>query len=200
MRQFLLFVFALLVPCFVLWTAAGNTIALPATGLANLALSNWFPDMVHALMVDGPRTLLMTEMGEKNGQPVPLSGAEFRLGFRINPLTVSYSLPFYTALYFATPRKEYLVNYLLGLSLLYGFVVIGVISLCLKELMVNLGNLFLEQTGAPGANVIGTLYQFNVLIVPTLVPVMLWVWQSRETDLLRDALGFEDSSPDSPST
>jgi hypothetical protein len=189
MRQFLLFVFALLIPSFLLWTATGNKLELPAIGLANLILSNWLPDTVHALLVDGGRALLMTEFGEKNGQPIALAAAEYRLGFKVNPRTVSYSLPFYTALYFATPRQEYLVNYLLGLSLLYVFVVLGTVCLCLKELMVNLGGLFLEQPGVPGANVIGILYQFNVLIIPTLAPTMLWVWQSRDSNLLKEAMG-----------
>jgi len=41
----------------------------------------------------------------------------------------------------------------------------------------------------PGADVIGIAFQFSVLIVPTLLPVLIWAWQSRDTPLLRGLLG-----------
>lgn len=190
-RQFLLYVFTLLIPCFVLWTVISSALAVPAIGLVHLALTHWFPDTVNALYLDGTHALLMTEFGEKDGGLVPLAGAEYRLGFQINPRILSYSLPFYTALHFATQKQEYLVSYMWGLLILYPLVVFGLLCLCLKELMINLGGTFFDQLGVfvPNANVIGILYQFNVLIVPTLAPALLWVWQSRDTPLLRMALG-----------
>lgn len=186
LRQFLLYVFVLLVPCFVLWSAVSASLQLPAVGLVHLALTHWFPDIVHGLFADGANALLMTGFGEKNGQPVDLAGASHRLGFRINPRILTYSLPFYSALYFATPREKYLANYLWGVLILYALATFGLLWLCLKELMVNLGSLFLEQPGVavPGSNLIGILYQFNILIVPTLAPAALWLWQGRESPLL----------------
>jgi hypothetical protein len=188
--QFLLYVFVLLIPSFVLWTAISDRLQVPAVGLVDLALTHWFPGVVHGLWPDGYNALLMTEFGEKNGQPVPLTEASHQLGFRVNPRILTYSLPFYTALYFATPRENYLANYLWGLLLLYGVAVFGLLSLCLKELMVNLGGLFLNQQGVfvPHTNVIGILYQFNVLILPTLAPAVVWLWQSRDQPLLQDLL------------
>ena len=96
-RQFLLYVFTLLIPCFVLWTVASGPIAIPAIGVADMILSSWFPDVVNGLFIDGPNALLLTEFGEQNGQPIPLSQAEYRLGFVMNTRILSYSLPFYTA-------------------------------------------------------------------------------------------------------
>jgi uncharacterized membrane protein YqaE (UPF0057 family) len=191
MRPFLLYVFALLIPCFALWTVAGAALATPAVGLVHLILTSWFPDIVHALYLDQANGLLMTGFGEKNGALVPLSEAEYRLGFRINPRIVSYSLPFYTALYFACQRERYLGGYVWGLLVLYALLVFGLACLCLRELVVNLGGVFLEQPGVfvPNADVIGVLYQFSVLLVPTLAPVVIWVWQSRDTPLLRMAWG-----------
>ena len=81
----------------------------------------------------------MTEFGEKDGTLVPLLGAEYRLGFRVNTRIISYSLPFYTALHFATQKKDYLGSYVWGLLVLYPLFVFGLLCLCLKELMVNLG-------------------------------------------------------------
>lgn len=189
-RQFLLYVFVLLIPCFALWTVASGPLAIPAIGFANMVLTHWFPDVVNVLYVDGTRALLMTEFGEQGGKMVPLAGAEYRLGFEVNTRVLSYSLPFYTALHFATQKKDYLNSYVWGLLLLYPLMAIGLVCLCLKELMVGVGAPFFEQPGVfvPNANVIGILYQFSVLIVPTLAPAALWVWQSRESPLLREAL------------
>ena len=68
--------------------------------------------------------------------------------------------------------------------------IFGLLCLCLKELMVNLGGTFFGQPDAfvPNANVIGILYQFNVLIVPTLAPAIIWIWQGRNTPLLKSSL------------
>jgi len=190
MRQFLLFVFVLLIPCFALWTVGSGLIALPAIGLVNNVLTHWFPDVVHAVYVQGGEALLMTEFGEDNGRLIPLSEAEYRLGFQLNTRILSYSFPFYTALHFATQKEDYLNSYIYGLLVLYPFFMLGLLLLCLKELMVNLGSRFFEQPGiyVPDANLIGLFYQLSVLIVPTLVPTGLWVWQSKDSPILNSTL------------
>ena len=106
-------------------------------------------------------------------------------------MIVTVSVPFYTVLHFATPRTTYLGSYLYGLIILYLLMIFGLLCLCLKELMVNLGGTFFEQPDVfvPNANIIGILYQFNVLIVPTLAPAIIWIWQGRNTPLLRSSLG-----------
>ncbi|MBK6510951.1 MAG: hypothetical protein IPG06_16920 [Haliea sp.] len=82
-----------------------------------------------------------------------------------------------------------------GLLVLYPLFAISLLLLCLKTLMVSLGPLFFEQPGVfvPNVNVIGLLYQFSVLIIPTLAPAIVWLWQSRDTPLLRAALAGESS-------
>ena len=187
MRQFLLFVFTLLIPFFALWTIASAAIALPAIGVVGTLLTNWFPDVVNALYASGPEAILMTEFGENAGQIIPLSEAEYRLGFEVNTRILSYSLPFYTALHFATQKKNYLTDYMWGALILYVLFVFGLLCLCLKELMVNVGASFFNQPGAfvPYAEVIAIAYQFSVLIVPTLAPAVLWIWQSKDSQLLQ---------------
>jgi len=189
MRQFLLYVFVLLIPFFALWTVASGPLAIPAIGFVNTVLTHWFPDLVNTLYVDGNNALLMTEFGEKDGKLVALDGAEYRFGLQVNTRILSYSLPFYTALHFATQKEEYLSSYVWGLLVLYPLFMIGLLCLCLKELMVGLGVHFFEQPGVwvPDANLIAILYQFSVLIIPTLAPVILWVWQSKESPLIRMA-------------
>ena len=190
MRQFLLFVFTLMIPCFALWTVAGAPLAGPAIGFVNVVLGNWFPNVVYDFFVDGNRVLLMTQFGEEGGKLIPLSQSEYRLGFELNPRILTYSLPFYTALHFATQKKEYFAGYLWGVIALYIMIALGMLALSMKELMVNVGDPFLNQPGVfvPSPNLIGLTYQLSVLIVPTLGPAALWMWQSRESALLKPSL------------
>ena len=187
MRQFLLFVFVLLIPCFALWNIASAPIALPAVGIVSMLLTNWFPDVVHVLYASGPEAILMTEFGENAGQLIPLSEADYRLGFELNTRILSYSLPFYTALHVATHKKTYLTDYLGGVLILYILFVLGLLCLCLKELMVNVSAPFFNQADSfvPYAEVIAIAYQFSVLIVPTLAPAVVWLWQSKDSQLLQ---------------
>lgn len=190
LKQFLLFAFVLIVPCFALWTLVMGPVAMPVVGLADMLLTAWFPDVVERLSMDGSDALLVTRFGESNGVAVPLEQAEYQLAFKLSPGVLSYSIPFYAALHFATQKEEYLQGFITGLLLLYPCFLMGMISLCLKELMVQLGVPFLEQPDVfvPNGNLIALFYQLNVLIVPTVAPALVWAWQSRDTELLRGVL------------
>lgn len=190
LRQFLLFVFVLLIPCFALWSFASASLATPVIGLAHVILTAWFPDIVSVVYQQGSDAMLMTRLDEVGGQIVPSTEEGAGLGFAINTSIVSYSLPFYAALHFATERERYLGPFFWGVLALYPFILIGLLALCLKDLMVTLGGVFLEQPGVilPPPAVIGILYQLSVLIIPTLLPVLVWGWQSRHTPLLQKLL------------
>ena len=199
LRQFLLFAFALIIPFFALWTVAMGSIAMPAVGLADMILKAWFPDVVAGLNFQGGKAVLMTQFGELNGAPVPPEQSEYQLGFLINPGVLSYSLPFYATLHFATDKDEYLGSFITGIFVLYPLALLGLLSLCLKDLMVNLGSLFMEHSAVPNGTFIALFYQLNVLIVPTVAPALLWAWQSRDTALLRGILNLRPASPEAES-
>ncbi len=190
LRQFLLLIFVLLIPCFAVWTVISQLIALPAIGLVSNVLTSWFPSVVQGLFVDGNDTLLMTEFGELNGSLVPPEQADSRLGFKINSRLISYSIPFYTALHFATQKRRYLSGYFWGIVTLYPLMALGLLCLCMKELMLGVGANFFEQSGVyvPHPNIIGICYQLSVLIVPTIAPALLWFLQSKDAPLLKHAL------------
>jgi hypothetical protein len=192
-RQFLLLAFALLLPCFGLWTVGSGLLALPPAGFASMVLTNWFPTLVDTVYADGQHALLMTRFGEQDGRPVPLAGAEYQFGFQLDTLLLTYSIPFYTALHFATPRASYFNAWVIGLIVLLPLSGVGLVCMGLKELMVGLGNTFLQQPDAwvPNPNLIGLLYQVSVLLVPTLAPVVLWLVQNRNSVLLRGLLRAE---------
>lgn len=189
-RQFTLFVFLLLIPCFALWTFVSAALVTPVIGLVHMALSNWFPDIVNVVYQEGASAVLMTRFDEVGGQFVPATEADAGLGFRINTRIVTYSIPFYVALHFATEKENYLADFFWGLLVLYPFIFFGLLMICMKDLMLTLGGIFLEQPGVlvPGPDVIGILYQLSVLIIPPLMPVIVWAWQSRHTPLLEKLL------------
>lgn len=187
LRQFLLFAFALILPCFALWTVAARPMAMPVVGLADMILKAWFPGVVDGLVFHGTDTVLLTRFGELNGVAVPPDQSEYQLAFAINPGILSYSFPFYATLHFATQKKEYLTGFITGVLILYPLFLIGLVSMCMKELLINLGKLFYDQPDVwiPNGNLIALFYQLNVLIVPTIAPISLWIWQNRDTPLLR---------------
>ncbi|TDG15211.1 hypothetical protein E2F43_02970 [Seongchinamella unica] len=193
-RQFLLFAFALIVPCFALWTLAAGPLSMPAVGLADMILRAWFPEIVDGLVSRGMDAVLLTNFGELNGRPVAPELSEYQLGFVINPGVLTYSLPFYATLHFATQKDSYLADFITGAIILFPLVLLGLLSLCLKELMVNLGGLFMETARVPNGTFIALFYQLNVLIVPTVAPILLWAWQSRDTALLRGLLNLPPRS------
>lgn len=186
LRQFLLFVFILLIPCFGVWTVTSEFLARPAVGFVNTVLTQWFPSVVHSLYIDGKQTMLATQFGEVGGKLVPANQGEYRIGYPVNTRLISYSIPFYAALHFAMPQKDYLNRFIWGLVVLYPLMAIGLLLLCMKDLMVGLGTPFLEQPGTwvPDPNVIGLGYQMSVLLVPTLGPVVLWLWQNHNAPML----------------
>lgn len=199
-RQFLLFVFALIIPCFAIWTLLAGPIAMPVVGLTNIILQAWFPTVVEGVRIHGSDILLMTQFGELNGRAVAPELAEYQLGFSLNPAILSYSLPFYATLHFATSKEDYFGSFVGGVLTLYPLILLGMLCVCLKELMVNLGGLFFNQpdTFVPNGNVIALLYQLNVLIVPTVAPILLWAWQNRDTRLVRGMLNLPPLEEEEP--
>jgi hypothetical protein len=198
LRQFLLFVFVLLIPCFAVWTVLSARLATPVIGLCNIILSHWFPDIVNVVYQQGADALLMTHFDQVDGLLVPAAEGDVGLGFRLNTRILSYSIPFYAALHFATEKEHYFASFFWGLLWLYTGFLMGLLCLSLKELMVTLGSVFLDQPGVlvPGADAIGIAYQLNILIVPTLAPALIWAWQSRDTPLLRGFIPAQTGSVD----
>jgi hypothetical protein len=187
LRQFLLLAFALLIPCFAIWGFFSAALIAPVIGLVNLLLSSWFPDIINVVYQQGADAVVITQLDQVDGKLVRVDTIDESLGFKVNSRSASYSIPFYAALYFATDKKDYLAGFFWGLLTLYPFILLGVICICLKDLMVILGTPFFDQPGVmvPGPDVIGIFYQLSVLIVPTLLPVIIWAWQSRDTPLLK---------------
>jgi hypothetical protein len=199
LRQFLLLVFSLLLPCFALWYFTSDALVMSAIGLGNMILTAWLPDIVETLAPRGAEAILVTRFGELDGRHVTAQQTGEALAFVINTRILSYSIPFYTALHFALARDQIWSRYFSGFVVLYALLVAGLVSLALKDLMVTLGTTFTDHPASaiPHPNIIALLYQLSVLIIPPLAPVVIWVWQNREAPLFGSLSGLRSNRENS---
>ena len=184
--RFIGLVMLLMVPSFVLWMAISPWLAGPAVWFCDELFRAWMPDVVASVQLKESQALVMTHFGELNGKLVAAEVAGYQMGFPADVRLLSYSIPFYAALLFATPQADGLSKFGWGLWFLYPLVVFGLICVTLKNLMFGLGGSFFNQTATliPNGNVVGILYQLNILIIPPIAPILLWAWQSRDNPLL----------------
>ena len=187
-------IFLWLIPCFVVWFSSRGAWAFPAVWVNNLLLTFTLPDIVYSFDSAGPQALLTTHFGELDGDIVSARLAGYRLAFPINTRILSYSLPFYAALHFATETTAGAGtggnNYLKfgkGLLILYPLLILGMISINLKNLMLGLGGAFVESGSAAGS-AIAMMYQLSTLMIPPLAPILIWAWQSKDSPLLQQFL------------
>jgi hypothetical protein len=185
--RFVLFVFVWLIPCFVVWVSLSSPIAAPGVLIADWVLSTMLPSYVHEFTLAGTQALLTTQYGELDGAIVAAETAGYRLAYPLNTQILSFSLPFYAALHFATPGQNSLARFGQGMLVLYPLFIVGLVSVSLKNIMLGLGSDFIHNsTGLESS--IAMMYQISTLMVPPLAPVLVWAWQSRTSSLLQQLI------------
>lgn len=192
--RFALSVIALLPACFVLWNFAGTLVAAPAIALVKPVLLLGFPDLVDSVSLQESSMMVMSKLGEDGGVISAMEIAGNQLGWPISTRTLSYSIPFYAALHFATPQRASLGYFGWALVALWLLLALGLLSTTLKELMLGLGQTYLNHPRAMPADAVALSYQFSTLIVPALAPVILWAYGASDSPLFRALL----PSPASP--
>lgn len=182
LRRFVLLLFPMLAICFSLWWSLSGWLASPALSASEWLLAWWLPDSFHLLQQKGATGLIFSTLGELNGQLMSAQAAKNYLAFEFNTQILSFSLPFFCALTFAAPGNFSLEHLLEGIAALYAVFVISVAILALKTLMVGLGpQNVVESQGSLFLNIntVALLYQVCTLILPILIPVLIWVAQKR---------------------
>jgi hypothetical protein len=109
-------------------------------------------------------------------------GAPAQFGFLepvINPMIYGYALPLFAGLVLATPltRMQRTRQIILGGMLIWLAQTFGVIAECLKSVGLDSGPAGLEAIQQAGLHpeAIALSYQFGYLILPALVPTVLWI-------------------------
>ncbi len=185
--RFVGLVFIWMVPSFALWVPLSSMLAAPAVWVTELILTYSIPEFVHELTLNGTQSLLTTHYGELDGEIVAARLAGYRLAYPFNTQILTYSLPFYAALSYATPGGDSFGRFARGTLLLYALLIVSLVSVSLKSLMLGLGPVFIDGFSTP-ATIIGIMYQFSTLMIPPLAPMLVWAWQSRHSPLLQKLL------------
>ena len=168
---------------FGIWYAAGALLAGPATWLAGLILTHGIPNIVFETLNQDTLFVVVTQFGELNGMIVSAEEAGYEMAFQLNTRLVSYSIPFYAALLWASRVENPFERFAQGLFVLWLLMAVGLVAMTAKDLMLVIGAPFLESPGIPPAAVVGVAYQFSVLLMPTIAPVLLWLFQLRGSAL-----------------
>jgi hypothetical protein len=174
--RFIGLVILLMIPCFALWYGLGALPAAPAVWLTQLALPWAAPEVIHSITLDQNQLMVFSSFGERDGNIVPLPQAEYQLAFPQSVRLLSYSIPFYTALHFASRIQDSVGRYARSVLVLWLLMFFGFVSVALKDVMVAVGPLMHATATLPPPSAIALLYQFSTLIVPTVAPILLWAW------------------------
>lgn len=171
-----------LVLMFVLWYFFNDWLVAPILWLAEPIVSWLAPHTFASLSQFGDAARVFVQVGEVNGQYVSAQEAGHQLAFDFNTFVITYSIPFLGALIMATPFENH------GRVLLWGFLALlpailwCVVFVCLKQLLVGLGAYFTQTEGLATwmREGIALGYQLSTIIIPTIVPVVIWAILARK--------------------
>ena len=109
-------------------------------------------------------------------------GAAPRFGMiepTVNPMVYGYALPLFAGLVLATPAawQQRCAQLAAGIPLIWIAQAFGVVSESLKTVIIDAGPVGAEAAARAGLsmNLIALCYQFGYLILPSLLPAVLWI-------------------------
>lgn len=166
-----------------IWYPMREWMLLPAGWLAKQIMTASFPAWVAGAEIEGSTQVLLTRLrvwgsGGRVGELAP----------EVKGLVYAYGSPLLAALLLASRTRRLWWKLPVGLLALVPFQAWGICFAWLMQVAALAGNETRDQTGfGPWAtNLIAAGYQFGFLILPTLVPVL--VWFAFERRVLADAL------------
>ncbi len=192
LRQFMLAALLWLPAMFFLWFWLAPLLMWPVIALARAVLLEYWPYLIsgveqHGFLMEVATRILVAQAGEG-----PSRVGELVLS--VNPMVYGYPLPLYAGLVSATPLVPSKRVWQLGVGLLcIGLAQsLGALAETFKLLAFDSGpegRVAVTQAGF-AADAIALGYQFGYLILPAILPVVLWIVFNRvfiETLTLRHA-------------
>jgi hypothetical protein len=204
LRRFLLAALLWLPLTFFLWFSFANVWVWPVVALAKPVLLHVWPSLFTEVvqgadLLDAQGRVLahpgyLVQLSSGVLVDVAVAGAPPRLGYLepvVNPMIYGYALPLFAGLVLATPLSAWrrAVQIVGGGALILITQTFGVIAESLKRVGLDAGPsglAALREVGlAPEWVALG--YQFGYLILPSLVPAVLWIVCNRRfiDDLVR---------------
>lgn len=162
-------------PCLAAWYFGARIHAAIAGVLARAVASLFAPGVVSGLEQPGVDLVFVTSL-EVQSAP----GQVGLLVPEVNPLLYTFGLAFFVALMLAARAPWWKI--LAGAALLLPFQAWGIAFDFLAQVGIRLGPGVAAQAGLSGwrTEAIALGYQVGALILPSLVPVVLWALFSRE--------------------
>lgn len=187
---FLLRVSAAMVPTFLVWWLIGSDWLLPAVYLTEQLLITLMPKVFSVMNLTGDTVIALTHWQRIDQGFIPAAQIGTCLGTEFNIRILSYSFPFYISLQIALWRMTEATKIMSSLMTLYLILVISLTFVIAKRLIINLQLLpVFEQTTSNwiyNPDIISMGFQIATLLLPTLVPVMLWAASNH--DYLKDII------------
>ena len=191
---------------FFLWAVFASVVVWPAARISDVVLPRLLPQAIAKVEQAGPmleiETRLLTQVG-----PEQRSGV---LVLTANPLVYAWCLAVFAGLVMATPlaARQRLLQFAVGFAGLWLVVGWGAVFDALKLLGFDAGPLgaaAIEQAGL-SLDAVALGYQFGYLILPAVMPILLWILLNRgfletlvgwHAELGDDAAGRSDGQKDS---
>jgi hypothetical protein len=157
---------------FAVWYFAAPVLLWPAMLLVELVARTGFGDLVRSIDQTGGIYTFTTTL--KAGQALGTSG---NITVDVNPLLYSFGLPLFVALVMAAREAGWRRKLMIGYAIIIPFVAWGVLADFLKNVAITSGPFVASQTGFSPlqGEMIAFAFQFGSLILPTVVPAVVWV-------------------------
>lgn len=183
----LLFGAALWLPlAFFIWFYLSALLVAPVRWIAEKVLVGWMPEAFSGSEQAGYVINFVTRLpvdpallppGFDPSQGVPAVAID------VNPMIYGYCFPVLIGLVMATPLsfRQRLVQFVISLAVLWPIQAFGVVFDTLKSLRFEAGPAGVAAAEAAGlsANLIAYCYQMGYLILPAVLPIVLWVAMNR---------------------
>ena len=171
LSAFILAVLAWLPLTFAVWYFAAPLLLWPAVLAMQGICATAFAYLVRSVEQVGSNVVFTTVLRPGTG----LSGAFVSVD--VNLLLYSFGLPLYAALVLAAKEPGWPRRLFIGYAVLIPFVAWGALADFLKSIAITMGPKIASQTGfvAWQREAIAFSYQFGALILPTVVPLVMWV-------------------------
>ena len=205
----LLFGAALWLPlAFFIWFYLSALLVAPVRWMAEKVLVGWMPEVFSGSEQAGYVINFVTRLpvdpallppGFDPSQGVPAVAID------VNPMIYGYCFPVLIGVVMATPLsfRRRAVQFVIALAVLWPVQAFGVVFDTLKSLRFEAGPAGMAAAEATGmsANLIAYCYQMGYLILPAVLPIVIWVAMNRsfierlvtvDDDRLADVITGED--------
>lgn len=196
LRRFILAATLWLPSCFFLWALLINPILWPVAKIAGAVLVQILPQTIELIEQEGQNfevvTRLLTEADS--------SGRIGQLILTSTPMVYAWCLPLFAGLVMAAPitGRQVLKQFAVGVPVLWLVISWGAVFDALYLLQFRagpLGQAALQQAGI-ATDVIGLGYQFGYLVLPPVIPIVLWI--ALNSAFLQELVEFTREPPKPP--